>query len=45
MENAAAPSKPPPNNKVHESNEDGTAIDISSAPTFGLDENTNDEVQ
>lgn len=45
MENVVGPSKPPPNNKAHDSNKDGTAIKISSTPTFGLDENNNDEVQ
>lgn len=45
MENVAGPSKPLPNNEVHDSNEDDTAIEISSAPTIGLDENSIDEVK
>lgn len=46
MENVAGTSKPlPPNTEDHDSNEDGTAIEIISAPTFGIDENNNNEVQ
>lgn len=32
------PSKPPPTSVVHESQDDGTAIEVSSGPTFGFDD-------
>lgn len=45
MENIVGPSNPPPNNEARYSNEDGTAIEISFAPMFGLDDNNLDDVQ
>lgn len=45
MENIVGHSQPLPNTEAHDSNEDGTTIEISSAPTFGLDDNNVDEAQ
>ena len=42
MADVAGPSKPPPNDEAHDSNEDGTFI---SAPMFGLDDDNLDDVQ
>lgn len=35
VQDTVGPSKPPP---IHDSQEDGTVIDVSSAPTFGFDD-------
>lgn len=45
MEDVVGPSNPPVNDEVHDSNDDGIAIEISSAPIFGLDEENLDDIQ
>lgn len=45
MENVFGPSNLPQNDEVHDSNNDRTAIKISSAPMFGLDDYNFDDVQ
>lgn len=45
MENVIGTSKPPPNEEAHDSNDDGTIIEISSAPMFGLDDDNLDDIQ
>ena len=44
MEGGAALSKPPPITNDHESNDDETAVEISSGPMFGLDDIDLDDV-
>ena len=38
MENVVGTSKPPSNEEARDSNDDGTVIEINSAPMFGLDD-------
>lgn len=45
MENVFGPSHPCTKNEAHKSNEDGSEIEISSAPTFSLDDNDKDEIK
>lgn len=45
VESSAGPSKPHVNVEDHDSNDYGTAIEISSAPTLGFHENTFEDVQ
>ena len=45
VENVVCTSKPPPNDDAHDSNIEGTAIEISSAPIFGLDYDNLEDIQ
>lgn len=45
LQDGAGPSKPPPTNENHDSNDDGTAVEISSGTMFGLDDIDLDDVQ
>ena len=45
LENIVDTSKFPPNAEDHDSNDDESAIEISSTPMFGLDEENFDDVQ
>mgnify|MGYP001546599085 CR=1 FL=1 len=45
MENVVGTSKPPTTDEAHDSNEDGTAIEINSTPMFGLNDDNLDDVQ
>ena len=45
MENLVGASKPPLTVEIHESNDDGIIIEISSGPMFGFDDIDLDDVQ
>ena len=45
LQGGDGPSKPPPTAETHDSNDDGTAVEINSGPMFGLDDTDLDDVQ
>lgn len=45
LEGGAGPSKPPKHNACHDSNNDGTTMEISSGPILGFDDIDLDDVQ
>ena len=45
MENVVGTTKSPPNDEDHDSNNEGTTIEISSTPMFGLDDDNFEDVQ
>lgn len=45
MENIVGTSKPPSNVEDHDSNDDDTTVEISSAPMLGFDDDNYDDIQ
>lgn len=45
LQGGAGPSKFPPSEEIHDSNDDGTIVEISSGPISGLDDIDLDDVQ